>query len=135
MPDISGKSNGPVNPLLYGPSRPVDRGGVRPRPPSGAPGPSFAELLRREVKEGGVRFSAHAQRRLVEAHITLDEAQVVRLEGAVQKAAAKGARESLVLMDNLALVVSIRNRTVITAVDGERMKENVFTNIDSAVIT
>ncbi len=53
----------------------------------------------------------------------------------MDKAAAKGARESLILMDNLALVVSIRNRTVITAVDEKRMKEHVFTNIDSAVIT
>jgi len=52
----------------------------------------------------------------------------------VSKAAAKGARESLILLDDKAFVVSVRNRTVITAVDGEHLKENVFTNIDSAVI-
>lgn len=135
MPDISDKVNGPANQLVYGPARPVDRRGVQPARPD-AQGPSFDELLQRQVaRQSFVKFSAHAERRLAEAKITLDEAQVGRLEGAVQKAAAKGARESLVLMDNLALVVSIRNRTVITAVDGERMKENVFTNIDSAVVT
>jgi flagellar operon protein len=56
------------------------------------------------------------------------------LNQAVDRAESKGAKESLVLMDQLALIVSIKNRTVITAVDGESMKENVFTNIDSAVI-
>lgn len=57
-----------------------------------------------------------------------------RLAGAVDKAAAKGSRDSLVLMDDLALVVSIRNRTVITAVDANSRRGNVFTNIDSVVL-
>lgn len=57
-----------------------------------------------------------------------------RLEGAVQKAAAKGAKESLILMDNVAYVVSVVNQKVITAVDQMSMKENVFTNIDSAIL-
>ena len=56
------------------------------------------------------------------------------LKDAVNKAEAKGAKESLILMDQLALVVSVKNRTVITAVDGASLKDNVFTNIDSAVI-
>ena len=54
--------------------------------------------------------------------------------GGVEKAQRKGARESLVLLDDVALVISIKNKTVITAVDKEKLKENVFTNIDSAVI-
>ena len=54
--------------------------------------------------------------------------------GGVDKAAAKGCKESLVLVDNAALVVSIKNRTVITAVDKESLTDNVFTNIDSAVV-
>ena len=52
----------------------------------------------------------------------------------LRKAAAKGAKESLVMVDNVALVVSVKNRTVITAVDQANLKDNVFTNIDSAVI-
>lgn len=66
--------------------------------------------------------------------MSLGDDELSRLAGGVNRAAAKGARESLVLMDDKAFVVSVRNRTVITAVDGENMKENVFTNIDSAVI-
>lgn len=59
--------------------------------------------------------------------------QMERLETAVQKAASKGAKESLILMDNVAYVVSIVNRKIITAVDDGSMKDNVFTNIDSAI--
>lgn len=57
-----------------------------------------------------------------------------RLKGAVQKAASKGSRDALVLMDDFAMVVSVTNRTVVTVVDKENLKQNVFTNIDSAVI-
>jgi flagellar operon protein len=56
------------------------------------------------------------------------------LKDAVNRAEAKGAKESLILMDRLALVVSVKNRTVITAVDDQNLKDNIFTNIDSAVI-
>ena len=59
---------------------------------------------------------------------------IAKLGNAITKAAAKGARESLVLMDQAALVVSVPNRTVITAVDKNALKENIFTNIDSAMI-
>lgn len=135
MPDGPDKLSRPIDPLLQRTIPAIDRRTVQPKP-GATQGPSFESLLQREVQRSGqLSFSAHAQKRLNEAKINLDAGQMARLESAVQKAAAKGARESLVLMDNLALVVSIRNRTVITAVDGERMKENVFTNIDSAVIT
>jgi flagellar operon protein len=59
---------------------------------------------------------------------------LARLDGGLARAAAKGARDSLVLVDQTAFVVSVPNRTVITAVDREHMREQVFTNIDSAVI-
>ncbi len=84
--------------------------------------------------QGGVRFSAHAQARLQSRHIELDAEALRRVESAVDKAAQKGSRESLLLMDDIALIVSVRNRTVITAIDKENLKENVFTNIDSAVV-
>lgn len=57
-----------------------------------------------------------------------------RLEAAVDKAGLKGGKESLILLDDLAFVVSVRNRTVITAVGADRMADNVFTKIDSVVI-
>lgn len=84
--------------------------------------------------QGGIRFSAHAQARLQSRHIALDAEALRRVECAVDKAAEKGSRESLLLMDDVALIVSVRNRTVITAIDKENLKENVFTNIDSAVV-
>jgi flagellar operon protein len=96
-------------------------------------GPSFKDVLAGEVSNG-VKFSAHAQARLAARNISLSENQLDRINSGVEKAASKGARESLVLIDNLALVVSIKNNTVITAVDDKNLKENVFTNIDSAVI-
>ena len=102
--------------------------------------PSFAEMLRSQqglapqAPNGELKFSAHAQTRLQSRQIALQPAQMERLEGAVQKAASKGSRDSLVLMDDMAMVVSVKNRTVVTVVDRDNMKQNVFTNIDSAVI-
>ncbi len=108
--------------------------------------PSFSELLRAQqglapapasqptAAPGGVRFSAHAQTRMQSRNITLQAGHLDRLQGAVQRAAGKGARDALVLMDDLAMVVSVVNRTVVTVVDKDNLKQNVFTNIDSAVI-
>jgi flagellar operon protein len=101
------------------------------RRPQGVP---FDEVLKRSLDKDQLRYSAHAMARMKSREISLTPGEQSRLERAVEKAAAKGARESLIIMDDLALVVSIRNRTVITALNGESMKENVFTNIDSAVI-
>lgn len=81
-----------------------------------------------------LKFSAHAQARMKLRNINLSPEDIARLNQVVDKAQAKGAKESLILMNDLALVVSIKNRTVITAVDGANIKENIFTNIDSAVI-
>lgn len=98
----------------------------------GVPEKSFDEILASELQE--LKFSKHAQQRLESRNITLSEEDVKNLTQAVQKAESKGANEALVLLRNLAFVVSIQNHTVITAIEGERLKDNVFTNIDSAVI-
>ncbi len=94
---------------------------------------NFGQVLEKKL-QGELKFSQHAQQRLQSRNIQLGEAEIARLENAVSKAREKGARDSLILMGNLALVVSIKNNTVITAVDEQSLKENVFTNIDSAVI-
>lgn len=94
---------------------------------------TFGQVLEKKL-QGELKFSQHAQQRLNSRNIELGEAELARLENAVDKAREKGARDSLILMDNLALVVSIKNNTVITAVDEQSLRENVFTNIDSAVI-
>ncbi|MBP2650217.1 MAG: flagellar operon protein [Firmicutes bacterium] len=100
--------------------------------PVAANEPPFSQVLGQELT--GLKFSQHALDRLETRNIALNKTDLAKISGAVEKAAQKGARESLILMDNLALVVSVKNRTVITAMDGGSVRDNVFTNIDSAVI-
>lgn len=97
-----------------------------------AAGPSFAEVLQREV--AGLKFSAHAARRLEERRISLSATDLARLARAVEMAAAKGCRDALVLLDHLALITNVRNRTVVTALPAADWQNHVFTNIDGAVI-
>lgn len=100
-----------------------------------AVGPCFDQLFQQQLEEQtNVKFSAHALKRLESRQISLDNQDMALLKDAVNKVEAKGGKESLILMDQMALVVSVKNRTVITAVDSNNLKENVFTNIDSAVI-
>lgn len=94
----------------------------------------FARVLDQKFPSQGVKFSQHAQDRLKARNITLSANDLANLEGAVTSVAQKGGKESLVMMGDSALVVSIKNRTVVTAMDRTQMKGNVFTNIDSAVI-
>lgn len=94
----------------------------------------FAQVLDQKLPPQGVKFSQHAQDRLRARNITFSANDLANLEGAVNNVAQKGGKESLVMMGDSALVVSIKNRTVVTAMDRTQMKGNVFTNIDSAVI-
>lgn len=96
---------------------------------------SFSDVLRARLeKETGVKFSAHAMERLNSRGITLRPDEISRLSGAIEKADQKGSSDSLILLDDKAFIVSIENRTVVTAMDGESMKDTVFTKIDSAVV-
>ena len=94
----------------------------------------FSKVLDGKFQGKEVKFSAHAQDRLKARNIRLSPTDMSKINDAVSKAAGKGAKETLVLVDRTAFVVSVVNRTVITAMDETQMKENVFTNIDSAVI-
>ncbi|MFA7249281.1 MAG: TIGR02530 family flagellar biosynthesis protein [Dehalococcoidia bacterium] len=82
----------------------------------------------------GIQFSKHAAKRLEQRGLDMDERRMARLEKAVGQAEAKGSKDSLILLDELALVVSVQSRTVVTAMDEQSSKEHVFTNIDSVVI-
>lgn len=95
---------------------------------------NFAEVLKNQQNNTEVRLSAHAQERLKEQNISISRKDIDRINDAVEMAEKKGARESLMLLRDLALVVNIKNRTVITAVDKARQKEKVFTTIDSTII-
>ena len=115
---------------------------VAPTRPQGVPvqipptGGAFRDVLRTTSAPAAqpLKFSAHAQQRLQSRDITLTSDDLAKMNAMADKAAAKGSRQSLFMMRDVAMVVSITNRTVITAVDQNSMKENVFTNIDSAAI-
>jgi flagellar operon protein len=140
---VSTISNPALGPLvgppggLAGPVAPTTGAdGARNAPVAGTPaaGPSFADALSQADQSQQLQFSKHALARVERRGIALDPSTLGRLSQGVQRAASKGSRDSLVLVDGTAFVVSVSNRTVITAVGSEHMKDNVFTNIDSAVI-
>lgn len=98
---------------------------------------SFEEILKQkqEVSESlELKFSKHASMRLEDRNISLSEEQSERLESGVQKASEKGIRESLVIVDSLAFIVNVPNKTVVTAMDRTESQDNIYTNIDGAVI-
>jgi flagellar operon protein len=109
---------------------------VAPAPAATQPSQSFKQVLESKVAESdtGIKISSHAEKRLQSRNIELTPEIMARLKAAMDKAQEKGAKETLMVFDNFSLIVSIKNSTVITAMDKEGMKDNVFTNIDSAVI-
>jgi flagellar operon protein len=123
-----------------------------PKKPDGAKG-EFDQVFDREINKPAkgpasasegksdldhvkapLKFSAHASQRLRERKIELDSAMMAKVSEAVDKADAKGIDDTLVLTKDAALIVNVKNRTVITAMDRGQMTGNVFTNIDGAVI-
>jgi flagellar operon protein len=97
-------------------------------------GEGFRHILSEVAGAAGLKFSKHAMERINARGIMLDRASLEKLDAAVDTARSKGGKESLVLMDELALIVSVKNRTVVTAMSSGDIKGNVFTSIDSAVI-
>ncbi|BEU87168.1 TIGR02530 family flagellar biosynthesis protein [Selenomonas sp. TAMA-11512] len=110
------------------PAHPVRSGNVS----TAVESPAFANLF--DEAKNRVAFSEHAKARMEARHIDFSEEDLTKLDATVGKMAEKGAKEALILLNDVALVVSIKNRTVITAMDGKNAKDNIFTNIDSAAI-
>jgi flagellar operon protein len=119
------------NPIRIGenkaPAKPVKK-------PATPGGPDFADILSGKLPAEGLKFSTHATERLKARGISFSDAELKQLQGAVESVAVKGGKDSLIMVGDAALVVSVKNRTVVTALDRDSMKGNVFTNIDSAVI-
>jgi flagellar operon protein len=126
LPNPALVAPGPAAPIA--PATPAQRSGATQAPP----GPSFGEVLAQQTS--APHFSRHALERLQQRGITLDQSTLGRLTDGVSRAAGKGSRDSVVFVDGTAYVVSVANNTVITAVGSEHMRQQVFTNIDSAVI-
>lgn len=104
---------------------------------------SFQKILEQKSLEaqagetgsaGSLKFSKHALGRLNERNIELDTSQLERLNDGARKAGQKGIKDSLVLVDQLAFIVNVPNQTVVTAMDSTATDENIFTNINGAVI-
>ena len=98
---------------------------------------SFEEILRQkqEISESSeLRFSKHAAMRLNDRNINLSQEQSERLENGVSRANEKGIQESLVILDSLAFIVNVPNRTVVTAMEQGESGNQIFTNIDGAII-
>jgi flagellar operon protein len=121
-----------VNPALLRPlGGTVEAGPAAPAGP--APATAFGDVLRTRAAST-VAFSQHALQRIQRRGIDVSPQTLHRLESGVTRAAGKGARDSVVFVNGTAFVVSVANKTVITAVDQAHMRDFVFTNIDSAVI-
>lgn len=108
---------------------------IAPRQNLTGEGFSFQEVLQKKVlADENLRFSKHASARLRQRGIDLTDGQMERLMDGTRKAGQKGIRDSLVIVDELAFIVNIPNSTVVTALDSKDAVENIFTNIDGAVI-
>lgn len=121
-----------VDPLLTPSAAPAAAPAPAERVRAATSGAGFGEVLARRTS--GLQFSGHALQRVERRGIDLSPQTLQRLQAGVDRAVGKGARESVVLVDDTAFVVSVRTKTVITAVDHAHMRDHVFTNIDSAVI-
>ncbi len=101
-------------------------------------GNSFQDILKQKTvsveSESELKFSKHAANRLAERNIELTQNQLERLSDGAKKADLKGIQDSLVIVDGLAFIVNVPSGTVITAMDQTQTQENIFTNIDGAVI-
>lgn len=95
-------------------------------------GSRFDEILKGEIER--VKFSNHALQRMEERDVKLSDEEMKLLNEAVVRAEQKNAKDVLILLRDIAFIVNVKNKTVITVVDGESMREHVFTNIDGAVI-
>lgn len=103
---------------------------------------SFEKILRQKVGTEAVsgshteeiKFSKHAMQRLADRNIDLSSEQLYRLNKGARLSTEKGIKESLVLMDEFAFIVNTQKNTVITAMEQGSEGENIFTNIDGAVL-
>lgn len=122
-------STSPINPALA-PSL-LAPGATSPRRTTSGK-PAFADQLAEATR--GVRFSGHAAERLAQRGVSLDASQLRRLDGGVAQAASKGSRSALVMIDRVAMIVAVPERTVVTAMPTDQAGQGVFTNIDAAVV-
>lgn len=134
-----------AKPVGLGKTDALAKSGLQGGGGSNGVGPSFQDTLASTMqgqKSGpmgaaipsGVKFSNHAIERMQSRGVSFNKGDLDRLNQAVDKASAKGSKDTLVLMNDAALIVSVKNKTVVTVMDQAALKENVFTNIDSTIV-
>ncbi len=134
-----------AKPAGLGKTDALAKGGLQSGNDSNKVGPSFQDTLASTMQgqmrapmgaaiPGGVKFSNHAIERMQSRGVSFNKGDLDRLNQAVDKASAKGSKDTLVLMNDAALIVSVKNKTVVTVMDQAALKENVFTNIDSTIV-
>ena len=122
-----------IQPQPIRPFKPAE--GKRGKEGPGAGSQAFENALAGALRERPeVKFSAHALERLRQRELVLKSGDLGKIDEAVEKARQKGVHSSLVLLRDVALVASVKNSTIITAVDKKGMRDHVFTGIDGAVI-
>lgn len=102
--------------------------------PAQSPKQSFLEHLNKALQPATLKISKHAAERLTERNIHITDAEWAHVNDKVNEAKLKGIKESLVLMEQAALIVSAKNSTVITAMDRTEAKDQLFTNIDGTIV-
>ncbi len=99
------------------------------------PNSNFEDIFAKKLFENKeVKFSKHAESRLQTRNINLTEEQKGKLNDAINKAGEKNVKDSLIMLDDIAFVVNVKDKNVVTVMNKDEMKNNVFTNIDGAVI-
>lgn len=96
---------------------------------------SFAGMMQQEIqKENGVQFSKHAQMRIQQRGIEVSADMMTSLNEAVSKAREKGSKDTVIISAQGAFIVNVPNNIVVTTMTEQEMKNNIFTNIDSAIL-
>lgn len=93
----------------------------------------YSRSRRHPVVTNELVFSRHANQRLRDRHLRVSATLMEQLVTAVDSLARKGSRSALIMTEQLALLVSVNNRTVITVIANEQLKQQLFTDIDSAL--
>ena len=124
---VNGKYMNTVNRIPVGNANPANLPQIK------AQGGFKAILDQKMDAAAGVKFSKHAELRIQSRNMNITQEQKERLNNALRKAEEKGIKDSLILIENMAFVVNVKNRTVITALSSNELRENVFTNIDGAI--
>lgn len=99
--------------------------------PTTSPKTSFKDVL---VHVHPIKVSKHAQQRLHERNIHISDEQWQTISHKVKEAKQKGVNQSVVITNEVALLVSAKNNTVVTAMNREEAASKIFTNINGTIL-